>query len=208
MMNTKNGISTISVIGLIFAGLIAVTVITKIISGGDFDTSGSALTNRHSNVSRTLGTTDSAGSPQASSPTQARGANAGELAPDFTLTSLDGRQISLSDYKGVKPVVLDFFATWCPNCRRDMPKQQALYEKYGGAVEVIAINLNESQKTVEKYITKEGFTFPVVMDPGGRVARSFDVTYTNAHIYIDINGVIQRTNYSDTTDSLFQSILN
>lgn len=52
------------------------------------------------------------------------------LAPDFTLQKLGGGTISLSEFKGKKPVVVDFWASWCPNCRRDMPKLNGFYEKY------------------------------------------------------------------------------
>jgi len=199
MINNEKGISTATIIGLVFVGLIAVTVITKIISGDGFNTQGVATPGSH--LTRNL-------DASTNSQNQATGANAGKLAPDFTLTSLDGRQISLADYRGQKPVVLDFFATWCPNCRRDMPKQQALYEKYGEDLEVIAINLNESQKKVEKFVTNNGFTFPVVMDPSGHAARTYQVNYTNTHIYINKDGFIDHTNYQDTTDNQFASLVN
>src|SRR3989338_759969 len=70
-----------------------------------------------------------------------------QLAPDFSLESLSGGTISLADYRGKKPVVLDFWASWCPNCRRDMPNLNRYYDKYKDRVEVIGINLHENKNT-------------------------------------------------------------
>jgi len=67
--------------------------------------------------------------------------NDNDLAPDFSLTLLNGNTITLSEYRGQKPVILDFFTTWCPNCRRDMPRLNRWYGKYKDQVEVIGINL-------------------------------------------------------------------
>ena len=64
------------------------------------------------------------------------------LAPDFTLKDLNNGTITLSSYQGDKPVVLDFFATWCPNCQRDMPILSSLYDKYKDEVEVIGVNMH------------------------------------------------------------------
>ena len=68
----------------------------------------------------------SSGAPAASSTANTpaiQGASNAQAAPDFTLDRLDGGKISLADYKGKKPVILGFWTTWCPNCRRDMPHQ-------------------------------------------------------------------------------------
>src|SRR3989344_5947997 len=79
---------------------------------------------------------------KASAPTS--GESAKQVAPDFSLDKLGGGTITLAEYKGRKPVVLDFWTTWCPNCKRDMPHLNALYEKYKDKVEVIGIDLQEN----------------------------------------------------------------
>ena len=94
------------------------------------------------------------------------------LAPDFNLTTLDGRQITLSDYRGKKPVILDFFATWCPNCRRDMPKLSGWYEQCKDKVEVIGINLQEREGVAAKFLDSFGIKFPIVLDPRAEAARA------------------------------------
>ena len=103
-------------------------------------------------------------------------------APDFTLKDLNDEDVSLSSYRG-KLVFLNFWATWCGPCRVEMPSMQVMYEALDGYdFEILAVDLQESEKTVENFIEKEGFTFPVLLDKNGRVgaqygARSIPTTY-------------------------------
>ena len=93
-------------------------------------------------------------------------------APDFALTDLKGKEVSLSSLKG-KFVFLNFWATWCPPCRAEMPSMQVLYEKYrNSGFEILAVNLREDKKTVRDYMKKNGYTFPVVLDTDGSVGGS------------------------------------
>ena len=125
-------------------------------------------------------------------------ANQNEQAPpqqnapvgNFTLKTLDGEDLSLSDYKDEKPVILDFWASWCPNCRRDMPKLSSYYDKYKDDVEVIGVNLQERQSVAQKYVDSAGISFPIVLDPGGVAARQFGVQYTNYHVLINKDGTL------------------
>jgi len=114
-------------------------------------------------------------------------------APQFTLSNLEGGTISLADYKGEKPVVLDFFATWCPNCRRDMPKLSRWYEQYSDRVEVIGIDLQEPSATVQKYIQAANISFPIVLDTTGSTSRDYLIRFTNTHVLIDKEGNIYKT---------------
>ena len=122
-------------------------------------------------------------------------------APSTELTSLNGGTISLADYQGKKPVILDFFATWCPNCRRDMPKLSKFYEKYKDDVEVIGVNLRENPDIVREFISSRNITFPIVLDPSGRVARDYQVQYTNTHVLINKEGNIVRIIPGDIRES-------
>lgn len=127
-------------------------------------------------------------------------------APDFTLEKVGGGTLSLSDYKGIKPVILDFWATWCPNCRRDIPRQQRFYEKYKDQVEVIGINLQENPSTVARFISDNGVTYQNVLDPRSQVSRAYNVQYTNYHILIDKDGNVVRAVPGDIRESDFQSL--
>ncbi|MCH7604715.1 redoxin domain-containing protein [Patescibacteria group bacterium] len=128
-------------------------------------------------------------------------------SPNFSLSALDGSTIVLADYQGDKPVILDFFATWCPNCRRDMPKLNRFYEEYKDEVEVIGVNLRENKSIVQEYIRKAGIDFPIVMDPSGQIAQAFRIQYTNTHILIDKNGTIVRVIPGDIRESDIVSLI-
>lgn len=130
-----------------------------------------------------------------------------QQAPGFELETLEGDRISLAEYKGVKPVILDFWASWCPNCRRDMPKLQKLYEKYGDQVEVIAINLQESESKARGFVEAQGFTYPIAMDPSSKAARAYQIQYTNSHYLIDKEGNLVQPVIGDINESHFKLLL-
>jgi peroxiredoxin len=127
--------------------------------------------------------------------------------PDVTLEKLGGGTISLSEYRGKKPVVLDFWASWCPNCRRDMPKLNGFYEKYKDQVEVIGINLQEPERTVADFIRSRKINFPVALDPQGLASSAFGIQYTNTHFLIDKEGKIVRMIPGDISESDFTSLI-
>jgi thiol-disulfide isomerase/thioredoxin len=103
-------------------------------------------------------------------------------ATDFTLESLDGKTSSLSALKG-KFVFLNFWATWCPPCRSEMPAMQALYEKLQAkGFVILAIDLAEEAAVVRDYVKQNKLTFPVLLDKSGEVggiygAQSIPTTY-------------------------------
>jgi peroxiredoxin len=144
----------------------------------------------------------------ASALADSNGELAPQVAPDFSLEKLGGGTISLAEYKGRKGVVLDFFATWCPNCRRDMPKLNGFYEKYKDQVEVIGVNLHEDESVVERFIEKTGITFPIALDPSGIVARSYRVRYTNFHVLIDKEGNAIKAIPGDISESDILLLIN
>lgn len=125
----------------------------------------------------------------------------GQQAPEFNLERLDGGKITLSDYKGEMPVILDFWASWCPNCRRDMPRLSRFYETYKNDVEVIGINLQENRKTAGDYISSASISFPIALDPFGATSRNYGVRFTNTHILIDSNGDIFRSVPGDISEA-------
>ena len=128
-------------------------------------------------------------------------------APDFTLQKLGGGTISLAEFRGKKPVVVDFWASWCPNCRRDMPNLNRFYEKYKDKVEVIGVNLQEKESTVQNFISSRGISFPIAFDPSGSASRAFGIQYTNTHVLIDMNGNLVRTIPGDIRESDIESLI-
>ena len=147
--------------------------------------------------------------PHASIRNQASiGSSAGsQLAPDFALTKLGGGTISLAEFRGKKPVVVDFWASWCPNCRRDMPNLNRFYEKYKDEVEVIGVNLQENDSTVRDFVASRGISFPIALDPRGQASNAFGIQYTNTHLLIDINGNLVRAIPGDIRESDIASLI-
>lgn len=115
----------------------------------------------------------------------------GEKAPDFTLTDLKGRSVSLAAYRG-KIVVLDFWATWCKPCRIEMPRVQKLHSelKAKGLV-VLGVNVGESATKVRPYITKNGYTFPILLDRKSEVAEKYKADAIPTLVVIGKDGVIK-----------------
>ncbi len=96
-------------------------------------------------------------------------------APHFLSMTPGGEKIGIDDFKG-KLVVLNFWATWCPPCRLEMPSMERLYQEFkGDGLEVVAINFMEREKPITSFLKENGFTFPVLLDKKGEIARSYGV---------------------------------
>ncbi|HWI61925.1 MAG TPA: thiol-disulfide oxidoreductase ResA [Symbiobacteriaceae bacterium] len=114
----------------------------------------------------------------------------GAKAPDFELKTTDGTAIKLSDLKG-KAVMLNFFATWCPPCRAEMPALQEVYKEYEAkGFVVLAINLNESNLAVNQFRDKLGLTFPIVIDKDDHVSKLYDIVPLPTSYFINKDGVV------------------
>lgn len=117
-----------------------------------------------------------------------------DLAPDFTLSLIDGEEVSLSDLQG-KKVILNFWATWCPPCRAEMPDMQRFYEQAAGEdVEILAVNLTESEKSREDiaaFLDEFGITFPIPLDEESEVAATYYAYAIPTTYFIDTTGTIQ-----------------
>ncbi len=115
----------------------------------------------------------------------------GTSAEDFCLVDLEGKQQSLSQYRG-KVVLVNFWATWCKPCTTEMPAMQAMYDKLRdqGFV-VLAVNELEDEAKVREHIKQHGHTFPVLMDRDNKVANQFGVFGLPVSVFIDEKGVVQ-----------------
>lgn len=118
------------------------------------------------------------------------GLNEGQIAPDFELTTLDGDTVKLSDYKG-KRVMLNFWATWCPPCRVEMPDMQKFHEDKD--IVILAVNLSETESNTEKvqaFIDERDLTFPVLLDEETEVADQYQIQPIPSSFLIDSDGRI------------------
>jgi peroxiredoxin len=111
-------------------------------------------------------------------------------APGFTLNQLTGQSFTLNQLRG-KPAIINFWATWCPPCRRELPALQAAYEARRNDIGFVAVDVKEDSAAVEAFIKEMGLTFPVVVDPDGQVSDiAYEVRGIPTTLFIDANGVV------------------
>jgi len=118
------------------------------------------------------------------------GLKKGVQAPDFSLQTLDGEQVKLSDYKGEK-VVLNFWATWCKPCREEMPDLQSFYSKSDSDVVILAINM-DAHNDVKGFIDSYDVTFPILLDEEDEISNMYRVISLPTTYFIDENGEIDQ----------------
>ncbi|WP_249866327.1 redoxin domain-containing protein [Paenibacillus konkukensis] len=125
----------------------------------------------------------------------AEGLGIGQRAPDFELFTLEGQAVKLSDFRG-KKVLLNFWATWCPPCRIEMPVMQKFYSEYKDRDVVIlsvdARHTEVSQAPVEAFKSHWGLTFPLVLDVEGQVGKTYQISAYPATYVLDEQGIIRK----------------
>lgn len=112
-------------------------------------------------------------------------------APDFTLTTLAGEPFVLSEAQG-KPVVLNFWATWCGPCQRELPTLQAAAERYGDQVLIVGVDQGEAPATVQRYVDQLSLTFAIPLDTEFTVSERYNVRGLPTTFFIDRQGVIRQ----------------
>ncbi|MFZ2648922.1 MAG: TlpA disulfide reductase family protein [Burkholderiaceae bacterium] len=127
-------------------------------------------------------------------------------APDFTLRSLDGQNLRLSEQRG-RVVMLNFWATWCGPCRQEMPHLNRLYEKYRTAGFVVfGVNVDEDIRNVAAVVSKLALKFPVLPDLGKRVSQRYDVSAMPSTVLIDRDGRVRHMyrGYRDGVEDMYE----
>jgi peroxiredoxin len=127
-------------------------------------------------------------------------------APDFLLRDLDGEAVRLSDLQG-NPVVVNFWATWCPTCRSETPGLIATYETYRGkGLQLLGVDLREAQEPVAKFADDFGMTYPVLLDRNGEVSSTWRIGGPNngvpATYFIDSDGVVRKVIFGYVSEAL------
>jgi peroxiredoxin len=130
----------------------------------------------------------------------------GKPAPDFTLTTLDGKTVKLSDQKG-SVVLLDFWATWCGPCVKALPHVQKLAadkDKADKGLKVWAVNAREENSKIQKFIDDNKYTFGVPIDKSGDVMQSYNVSGIPTTVVVGKDGVVIKTFVGYSEDNLKQ----
>lgn len=129
--------------------------------------------------------------------------SAGDKAPDFVLTDLEGNKHQLSDYEG-QGVLLNFWGTWCPPCKKEMPALNEAYNKYKDkGIQVISINIAQSNFEVQNFVDNYKLDFPMTIDKTKSVMRTYNVDQLPATFLIDKNGEITKILTYGITESEF-----
>lgn len=119
----------------------------------------------------------------------------GETAPDFELETLEGETAKLSDYRG-KKVILNFWTTWCPPCRAEMPHMQDYYDQKAKKdnVEILAVNLTTADHGMEKitsFVSEYGLAFPILLDAEGDMGTVYQAVTIPTSYILDTEGRVQ-----------------
>lgn len=134
--------------------------------------------------------------------------NAREKAIDFTLTDLNGKTVSLKDFKG-KNVYINFWTTWCTWCKKEMPDIEKVYGEYKDKnLVILAINMGEDKATSAKYIQDNNYNFNVLLDTDQAVANQYNITSIPVSLFIDTNGNIAQKQVGAITKEKMESIIN
>jgi len=114
-----------------------------------------------------------------------------EKAPDFVLRDLNGRKFRLSDFRGKKPVLIIFSATWCTFCRGEIPHFKSIHAAYAKqGLEIVNIDIQESKEKVAKFTAKYGLPYRVLLDEDGVVGGIYDIRGVPSMVLVDPNGNI------------------
>lgn len=131
---------------------------------------------------------------------------AGYLAPDFTLTSTQGQTIHLKELQG-QPIVLNFWATWCPPCRAEMPELEASSQQFQGVVTFLGIDQGEEAKTVTQFGQEFGISYPLLIDSNSQVNDLYGIRALPTTIFVDADGVVQEVYSGILNRAILQSKL-
>ena len=145
----------------------------------------------------------------ASASGEAVGLEVGNRAPDFTITTIEGETLSLSDLRG-EVVLLNFWGTWCGPCRREMPEFQEAYETHrddGFTILALAILREDTEADVLQFRDDFGLTFPITIDEGERITDSYNIVSQPSTLILDTDGVIIYRNFGITLASQISDIL-
>ncbi|MBT2680860.1 TlpA family protein disulfide reductase [Bacillus sp. ISL-35] len=137
--------------------------------------------------------------------TTSAGIDIGLMAPSFTLKNFAGEEIDLKKYKGRK-IMLNFWATWCPPCKEEMPAMEKFYKNHSGQIEILAINL-DPQNDVKGFAEKNDLSFQILLDESGTTQKSYQIISIPTTFIIDEKGVILKRHIGSMSYEQMEELL-
>lgn len=135
----------------------------------------------------TAATVPSASAASSASAATGVGLSPGNIPPDFTLSTTTGQLVTLSALRG-HPVWLNFWATWCPWCKQEIPLIESVKAQYGSGIDIFGVDIQEPLPTVTAYMTLKNMNYPVLLDKTGAVAASYGVQGLPTSVFIGASG--------------------
>ena len=133
-----------------------------------------------------------------------------DAAPDFEVLDADGNTVRLSDFRG-KPVVVNFWATWCPPCRSELPGFENLYAEYGDRVTFLMVDLtdgsNDTVESVKSFVAENGFTFPVYFDTEHSAADAYGINAIPVTIFVRADGTLEAQQVGTMQENMLRAYL-
>jgi thiol-disulfide isomerase/thioredoxin len=126
----------------------------------------------------------------------------GQTPPPVTIEDLDGRPVDLSRWIGKKPVLIEFWATWCPVCEELLPRLETAHKKFGASVEflVVAVAVNQTQNSIKRHVARHPLPFTTLWDVNGNATRAFQAPATSYIVILDASGKVVYTGIGEEQD--------
>ncbi|MBI2134708.1 TlpA family protein disulfide reductase [Candidatus Woesearchaeota archaeon] len=128
------------------------------------------------------------------------GLGIGNLAPDFVLKDLEGNDFQLSSFRNKKAVVVNFWATWCPPCREEMPAFEEIFQENMDNLVILGVNLQESREAIKGFLEDIPVTYPLLLDPNKEVKELYNVFTQPVTYFIDKDGIIVDKKFGPLTE--------
>lgn len=130
-------------------------------------------------------------------------------APDFTLKSLSGENVRLSELRG-QVVMINFWASWCGPCRQEMPLLEALYQRYSAlGFELLGVNVEQDVDDAKRWLADTDVSFPVLLDPTNQLTRMYDVKAMPSTVLVDRDGNVRHLHkgYKPGDENTYQDLV-
>ena len=134
------------------------------------------------------------------------GVTVGKTLPQFTLLGLDGQSVTVGPSDRV--MIINFWATWCPPCRGEMPELNDFYLEYQSRINFYAINLQEDPVKVNNFMYKNGYSLPTLVDTDGAIGSLFQIQAIPTTLVVDRDGVIQFVQRGATSRKQLEYLVN